>query len=169
MTGTRPRCHGRRRRSTAWRVGGHTTRTSTFPERATGGQRRTRDPLLGRSTPCPILCWMTCFGTWTGLPNIVRPPGRERCLGNRLEWSCDVAVPTLRPMLASSAAHLPKGPGWSYEVKWDGYRTLALKDCSRVKLLSRNLKDATRLYPGIARGWRDFALTPCCSMARSSR
>ena len=31
-------------------------------------------------------------------------------------------------MLASSAATLPEGQQWSYEVKWDGYRTLALKD-----------------------------------------
>jgi ATP-dependent DNA ligase len=54
-----------------------------------------------------------------------------------------VPVPTLRPMLASAAAQLPKGPAWSYEVKFDGYRTLALKDGSRVRLLSRNLKDAT--------------------------
>jgi ATP-dependent DNA ligase len=54
-------------------------------------------------------------------------------------------------MLASSAAQLPKGTGWSYEVKFDGYRTLAVKDGSRVKLVSRNLKDATRLYPAIAR------------------
>jgi bifunctional non-homologous end joining protein LigD len=54
-------------------------------------------------------------------------------------------------MLASPATQLPKGPQWSYEVKFDGYRTLALKDGSRVKLLSRNLKDATRLYPSVAR------------------
>ena len=28
-------------------------------------------------------------------------------------------------MLASSATQLPTGKGWSYEVKFDGYRTLA--------------------------------------------
>jgi bifunctional non-homologous end joining protein LigD len=54
-------------------------------------------------------------------------------------------------MLASNAATLPEGQQWSYEVKWDGYRTLALKDRSRVRLLSRNLKDATRQYPSVAR------------------
>jgi bifunctional non-homologous end joining protein LigD len=54
-------------------------------------------------------------------------------------------------MLASSATQLPTGAGWSYEVKFDGYRTLALKDGERVKLLSRNLKDATKLYPTVAR------------------
>jgi bifunctional non-homologous end joining protein LigD len=54
-------------------------------------------------------------------------------------------------MLASSAKDLPAGAGWSYEVKWDGYRTLAVKDGSRVTLYSRNLKDTTRQYPAIAR------------------
>jgi bifunctional non-homologous end joining protein LigD len=61
------------------------------------------------------------------------------------------ASPTPSSNVASSAPHLPKGAGWSYEVKFDGYRTLALKDGPRVKLLSRNLKDATRLYPTVAR------------------
>ena len=54
-------------------------------------------------------------------------------------------------MLASAAAHLPTGAGWSYEVKGEVYRTLAIKDGSRVMLLSRNLKDATRQYPTVAR------------------
>jgi bifunctional non-homologous end joining protein LigD len=54
-------------------------------------------------------------------------------------------------MLASSATKLPTSAGWSFEVKFDGYRTLALKDGARIKLLSRNLKDATKLYPTVAR------------------
>jgi bifunctional non-homologous end joining protein LigD len=54
-------------------------------------------------------------------------------------------------MLATSAASLPEGAEWTYEVKWDGYRTLVRKDGRRVTLLSRNLKDATNLYPTIAR------------------
>lgn len=55
-------------------------------------------------------------------------------------------------MLASSAETLPAGPDWTYEVKWDGYRTLAAKSGQRVRLWSRNLKDATSQYPTIARG-----------------
>jgi bifunctional non-homologous end joining protein LigD len=54
-------------------------------------------------------------------------------------------------MLALLAATLPTGDGWSYEVKWDGYRTLAVRERARVALYSRNLKDATKTYAAIAR------------------
>jgi len=57
----------------------------------------------------------------------------------------------IRPMLAMSADTLPIGADWTYEVKWDGYRTLAAKDGQRVRLWSRNLKDATAQYPSIVR------------------
>jgi bifunctional non-homologous end joining protein LigD len=55
-------------------------------------------------------------------------------------------------MLATLGPTLPTAPGWSYEVKWDGYRTIAVKDGVRVTLYSRNLKDATTQYPAITRG-----------------
>src|SRR4051812_29880313 len=55
-----------------------------------------------------------------------------------------------RPMLAQSADDLPVGRAWTYEVKWDGYRTLAVKDRGRVSLLSRNHKHLTRDYPSVA-------------------
>jgi bifunctional non-homologous end joining protein LigD len=52
-------------------------------------------------------------------------------------------------MLAQSADRLPTGRAWTYEVKWDGYRTLAVKDRGRVTLLSRNHKHLTRDYPSV--------------------
>src|SRR4051794_11091711 len=58
----------------------------------------------------------------------------------------------VRPMLASSAAELPEGRDWSYEVKWDGYRAIAMKDAASVHLSSRNVKDLTREYPMVAAG-----------------
>jgi bifunctional non-homologous end joining protein LigD len=54
-------------------------------------------------------------------------------------------------MMATLAPALPTGDRWSYEVKWDGYRTLALKEGTRVRLFSRNLKDVTAIYPSVAR------------------
>jgi ATP-dependent DNA ligase len=35
---------------------------------------------------------------------------------------------TWRPMLATPATVPPTGAEWSYEVKWDGYRIIAVKD-----------------------------------------
>lgn len=53
-------------------------------------------------------------------------------------------------MLATLATTLPAGKGWAYEVKWDGYRTIAVKDGPRSALYSRNLKDFSKTYPSIA-------------------
>ena len=53
-------------------------------------------------------------------------------------------------MMATPAASLPVGNGWSYEVKWDGYRAILLKQGARVRLFSRNLKDLTANYPQVA-------------------
>ena len=53
-------------------------------------------------------------------------------------------------MLATLATSLPAGKGWAYEVKWDGYRTIAVKNGTRASLYSRNLKDFSKAYPSIA-------------------
>ena len=54
-------------------------------------------------------------------------------------------------MLATPTSTLPVGPDWTYEVKWDGYRVIAEKDGTRVRLISRNGKDLTRSYPGVVK------------------
>jgi bifunctional non-homologous end joining protein LigD len=40
--------------------------------------------------------------------------------------------------------------GWIFEEKYDGYRILAYKEGVRVTLVSRNGKDRTAIYPGVA-------------------
>ncbi len=42
---------------------------------------------------------------------------------------------------------------WAYEIKWDGYRTLAFVEDGRVRLQSSHLLDVTAKYPEMA----DFA------------
>ena len=54
-------------------------------------------------------------------------------------------------MMAVSAAALPAGAEWSYEVKWDGYRAQAVTNGPAVTLASRNLKNITRQFPDVAR------------------
>jgi bifunctional non-homologous end joining protein LigD len=52
-------------------------------------------------------------------------------------------------MAAQLVDRLPEGREWSYEVKFDGYRALLLKNAGRVQVRSRNDKDLTHTYPGI--------------------
>ena len=55
----------------------------------------------------------------------------------------------IEPMLLQRVPSLPEGPEWSYEVKLDGYRALAIKTNGKVLLRSRNNKDFNARYPGI--------------------
>src|SRR5688500_1111138 len=50
-------------------------------------------------------------------------------------------------MAAKPVDDLPQGEEWLYEVKWDGYRVLALKEGSKVRLLSRKNNDLSKDYP----------------------
>lgn len=54
----------------------------------------------------------------------------------------------LLPMLAT-AGPLPAGPGWAYEVKWDGYRVLARIEDGRTSLRSRRGRDVTLEFPDV--------------------
>jgi len=54
-------------------------------------------------------------------------------------------------MLLSPAKMLPEGKNWSYELKLDGYRALAIKSDGTVQLRSRNNKDFSGRYPAVAR------------------
>ena len=56
----------------------------------------------------------------------------------------------IQPMAAAIVDRLPEGDDWTYEVKFDGYRALLMKDDGRLQIRSRNDKDLTRAYPSIA-------------------
>lgn len=55
----------------------------------------------------------------------------------------------VEPMLARPVTTLPAEEGWIYEVKWDGYRALAVKDGADVQLLSRKNKRMTSDFPAV--------------------
>ena len=59
-------------------------------------------------------------------------------------------------MLASAADTLPVGNDWTYEIKWDGYRALAVKDGSAIRLISRNQKNLTHDYPTVVSALRSI-------------
>jgi bifunctional non-homologous end joining protein LigD len=55
------------------------------------------------------------------------------------------------PMLASLAQEIPPGEGWSYEVKFDGYRAIAYVRGGECELVSRNGNKLTERFPSIAK------------------
>ena len=57
-------------------------------------------------------------------------------------------------MLLLRTDKLPEGDGWLYEVKFDGYRALAIKSGGQVGLRSRNDKDFTKRYPAVVAALR---------------
>src|SRR5262249_20782536 len=52
-------------------------------------------------------------------------------------------------MLPSPADAIPHGPGWLFELKWDGVRVLAIRRAGRVELWSRNGLRVARQYPEV--------------------
>lgn len=56
--------------------------------------------------------------------------------------------PAVEPMLATARPAPPEGPGWSYEIKWDGVRAVVgVVPGGPVRAHSRNARDITRSYP----------------------
>ena len=55
------------------------------------------------------------------------------------------------PMLATSSEALPRGEGWVYEPKWDGFRALVTLSGGDARLTSRNGNDLTTRFPSVAR------------------
>jgi bifunctional non-homologous end joining protein LigD len=53
----------------------------------------------------------------------------------------------MKPMLATRGDHVPAGPGWIHEVKWDGIRALVEVVGGTVRITSRNENDVTAAYP----------------------
>jgi ATP-dependent DNA ligase len=52
-------------------------------------------------------------------------------------------------MLAKLQEEMPRGEGWIYEPKWDGFRTIVFRDGDEVTLRSRNDRPLNRYFPEV--------------------
>ncbi len=83
-----------------------------------------------------------------------RPPRPGKVAG-----AVKAAFPTaIAPQLATAAAAPPSGGEWIHEIKFDGYRTMAYRDGSHLRLVTRSGLDWTRRYGDLA---RHFQALPC--------
>ncbi len=70
-------------------------------------------------------------------------------------------MPPVKPMLAKPSSVFPAEPGWLFDPKWDGFRSIVFRDGDELVLGSRNEKPLTRYFPELADALR-AALPPRC-------
>jgi bifunctional non-homologous end joining protein LigD len=102
-------------------------------------------------------------GTWTLVPaKLDGDPKNWLLLKKRDEESQERPRHRYAPMLATLDQNVPKGSGWVFEVKWDGYRALAYVSQSEVKLVSRKGNDLTERFATVAKEVAKAVKTPAC-------
>src|SRR3954447_24009540 len=82
------------------------------------------------------LCWMKTAG--------VADRSRARS-GGAGRGGRELISPMLAPL-----GEMPTGPGWAFEVKFDGVRAIGYRSGDGLVLFSRNDRDVTSTYPEIA-------------------
>jgi len=75
--------------------------------------------------------------------------------------------PSIEPCLSRLANEPPVGPGWIHEIKHDGFRIMARRDGSRVRLYTRNGYDFADRFPRIVEAVKSLPVQSClpsCSL-----
>jgi bifunctional non-homologous end joining protein LigD len=67
-----------------------------------------------------------------------------------------------QPMLATLAEEVPKGDGWTFEIKWDGYRIIATVAGGEPELRTRKDQDYTQRFENVAKELAKALKTPDC-------
>ncbi|HEX6491255.1 MAG TPA: DNA ligase D [Gaiellaceae bacterium] len=104
-------------------------------------------------------------GTWTLVPaKLDGDPKNWLLLRKREEEAAPRAGrrADYSPMLATLGDSIPKGAGWLFEVKWDGYRAIAQVSQGVARLTSRRGNDLTARFPNVAKELVKALKTPDC-------
>jgi bifunctional non-homologous end joining protein LigD len=109
-----------------------------------------------------------------------RPIGREAASANRVDLSpgeprrpkhgSGISLPDslpsakprfIEPMKPRLVDNPPTTGDWIYELKFDGIRACAIKDGSKISLISRNGNDLRSRFPEIVEAMKQFAVEEC--------
>jgi bifunctional non-homologous end joining protein LigD len=101
-------------------------------------------------------------GLWTLVPAKLGGDPKNWLLLRKRDGTASSGRAEYAPMLATLATEIPKGPGWLFEVKWDGYRALAYVRAGEVRLVSRNGKDLTERFAPVAKAVAQMVKTFDC-------
>jgi bifunctional non-homologous end joining protein LigD len=69
--------------------------------------------------------------------------------------------PPLQPCLPRPAKVPPSGPGWVHEIKHDGFRILARRDATGVRLYTRNGYNFAARFPKIVEAIGSLPVRSC--------
>src|SRR5581483_3408790 len=67
----------------------------------------------------------------------------------------------IEPMKAKLTEEPPTAGDWSYELKFDGFRACAVKDGSKVNLISRNGNEMRTRFPEVAEAMKQLSIKEC--------
>jgi bifunctional non-homologous end joining protein LigD len=103
-------------------------------------------------------------GVWTLVAAKLSGDAKNWLLIRRSDEPGESAAPRrdYAPMLATLARDVPRGDGWLFEVKWDGYRAMCRVHAGEAALRSRQGNDLTSRFSGVAKALEKALKTPDC-------
>jgi len=103
-------------------------------------------------------------GTWTLVPAHLDGDPKNWLLLRKRDETAQSARPRrdYAAMLATLERDVPKGEGWLFEVKWDGFRALAYLNQGEARLTSRTGNDLTQRFANVAKEIPKALKTPDC-------
>ena len=99
-------------------------------------------------------------GTWALVPAHLSGDEKNWLLLRKREDGVTPRSRVYRPMLATLTEELPRGEGWEFEPKWDGYRALGYVRGGEAKLVSRRGNDLTERFASVAKELPKALRTP---------
>ncbi len=101
-------------------------------------------------------------GDWSLIPAHLDGKEQNWLLIKRRDAEAAAAGPRHEygPMLATPVDTVPRGDGWRFEVKFDGYRAIGYVTGGDVRLVSRNGKDLTERFAEVSRQLPRAVKTP---------